>query len=46
MVVVEGLNRAEKDVTREKFITAIESIHEIERRTGIGVETDVQSGGP
>src|ERR1022692_3764337 len=28
MVVVEGLKRAGKDVTREKFITAIESIHE------------------
>jgi len=27
MVLVEGLKRAGKDVTREKFITAIESIH-------------------
>ena len=27
MVVVEGLKRAGKDVTREKFIAAIESIH-------------------
>ncbi len=27
MVVVEGLKRAGKDLTREKFITAIESIH-------------------
>jgi branched-chain amino acid transport system substrate-binding protein len=27
MVVVEGLKRAGKDVTREKFISAIESIH-------------------
>jgi branched-chain amino acid transport system substrate-binding protein len=29
MVVVEGLKRAGKDVTREKFIRAIESIHEM-----------------
>ncbi len=29
MVVVEGLKRAGKDVTREKFISAIESIHEM-----------------
>src|ERR1017187_4187087 len=29
MVVVEGLKRAGKDVTREKFIAAIESIHEM-----------------
>jgi branched-chain amino acid transport system substrate-binding protein len=29
MVLVEGLKRAGKDVTREKFITAIESIHEM-----------------
>jgi ABC-type branched-subunit amino acid transport system substrate-binding protein len=28
MVLVEGLKRAGKDVTREKFINAIESIHE------------------
>jgi ABC-type branched-subunit amino acid transport system substrate-binding protein len=28
MVVVEGLKRAGKDVTREKFISAIESIHD------------------
>ena len=27
MVIVEGLKRAGKDLTREKFITAIESIH-------------------
>jgi ABC-type branched-subunit amino acid transport system substrate-binding protein len=27
MVVVEGLKRAGKDVTREKFVEAIESIH-------------------
>ena len=36
MVVVEGWNRAEKDVTREKFITAIESIHEM--NVGLGSE--------
>jgi branched-chain amino acid transport system substrate-binding protein len=29
MVLVEGLKRAGKDVTREKFISAIESIHEM-----------------
>jgi len=29
MVLVEGLKRAGKDVTREKFITAVESIHEM-----------------
>jgi branched-chain amino acid transport system substrate-binding protein len=29
MVVVEGLKRAGRDVTREKFISAIESIHEM-----------------
>src|ERR1700733_4901977 len=29
MVLVEGLKRAGKNVTREKFITAIESIHEM-----------------
>ena len=29
MVVVEGLKRAGKDVTRERFISAIESIHEM-----------------
>lgn len=29
MVVIEGLKRAGKDVTREKFITAIESIHDL-----------------
>jgi ABC-type branched-subunit amino acid transport system substrate-binding protein len=34
MVVVEGLKRAGKDVTREKFITAIESIHEM--NAGLG----------
>jgi branched-chain amino acid transport system substrate-binding protein len=34
MVVVEGLNRAGKDVTRENFITAIESIHEMNVELG------------
>ncbi len=29
MVVVEGLKRAGKDVTRERFISAIESIHDM-----------------
>jgi branched-chain amino acid transport system substrate-binding protein len=29
MVMVEGLKRAGKDVTRERFIAAIESIHEM-----------------
>jgi branched-chain amino acid transport system substrate-binding protein len=29
MVVIEGLKRAGKDVTRERFISAIESIHEM-----------------
>lgn len=34
MVLVEGLKRAGKDVTREKFISAIESIHEM--NVGLG----------
>jgi len=34
MVVVEGLKRAGKDLTREKFISAIESIHEM--NAGLG----------
>lgn len=34
MVVVEGLKRTGKEVTREKFITAIESIHEM--NVGLG----------
>jgi branched-chain amino acid transport system substrate-binding protein len=34
MVLVEGLKRAGKDVTREKFISAIESIHEM--KVGLG----------
>jgi ABC-type branched-subunit amino acid transport system substrate-binding protein len=34
MVVVEGLKRAGKDVTRAKFIAAIESIHEM--NVGLG----------
>lgn len=43
MVVVEGLKRAGKDVTREKFITAIESIHEM--NVGLGSKL-VLSYGP
>ncbi len=34
MVLVEGLKRAGKDVTREKFISAIESIHDM--NVGLG----------
>jgi branched-chain amino acid transport system substrate-binding protein len=34
MVLVEGLKRAGKDVTREKFISSIESIHEM--NVGLG----------
>jgi branched-chain amino acid transport system substrate-binding protein len=34
MVVVEGLKRAGKDLTREKFISALESIHEM--NAGLG----------
>jgi branched-chain amino acid transport system substrate-binding protein len=34
IVVVEGLKRAGKDLTREKFITAIESIHDM--NVGLG----------
>jgi branched-chain amino acid transport system substrate-binding protein len=34
MVVVEGLKRAGKDVTREKFISSIESIHDM--NVGLG----------
>ncbi len=34
MVVVEGLKRAGKEITREKFITAIESIHDM--NVGLG----------
>ncbi len=34
MVLVEGLKRAGKDLTREKFISAIESIHEM--NAGLG----------
>jgi hypothetical protein len=34
MVLVEGLKRAGKDLTRERFISAIESIHEM--NAGLG----------
>jgi branched-chain amino acid transport system substrate-binding protein len=36
MVLVEGLKRAGKDLTREKFITAIESIHQ--KNVGMGAK--------
>ena len=42
MVVVEGLNRAGKDVTREKFIAAIDSIHEM--NVGLGSELKLTYG--
>jgi branched-chain amino acid transport system substrate-binding protein len=34
MVMVEGLKRAGKDLTRDKFLAAIESIHEM--NAGLG----------
>ncbi len=34
MVVVEGLKKAGKDLTRERFISAIESIHDMNVRAG------------
>jgi branched-chain amino acid transport system substrate-binding protein len=42
VVVVEGLNRAGKDVTREEFITAIEPIHEM--NVGLGSELKLTYG--
>jgi branched-chain amino acid transport system substrate-binding protein len=42
MAVVEGLNRAGKDVTREQFITAIDSIHEM--NVGLGSELKLTYG--
>jgi branched-chain amino acid transport system substrate-binding protein len=42
MVVVEGLKRAGKDLTREKFITAIESIHEM--NVGLGSKLKLAYG--
>ena len=42
MVLVEGLKRAGKDVTREKFITAIESIHEM--NVGMGSKLTLDYG--
>lgn len=42
MVVVEGLKRAGKDVTRERFITAIESIHEM--NVGLGSKLTLAYG--
>jgi branched-chain amino acid transport system substrate-binding protein len=40
--MVEGWNRAGKDVTREKFITAIESIHEM--NVGLGSKLKLTYG--
>jgi branched-chain amino acid transport system substrate-binding protein len=42
MVLVEGLKRAGKDPTREKFITGIESIHEM--NVGLGSKLAVKFG--
>ena len=42
MVVVEGLKRAGKDLTREKFITAIESIHDM--NVGLGSKLKLAYG--
>jgi branched-chain amino acid transport system substrate-binding protein len=42
MVLVEGLKRAGKDLTREKFITAIESIHEM--NVGMGAKLILDYG--
>ncbi len=42
MVLVEGLKRAGKDVTREKFISAIESIHEM--NFGLGPKLKLEYG--
>ena len=46
MVLVEGLKRAGKDVTREKFITAIESIHEMNVGMGSKLILDYGPNGP
>lgn len=43
MVVVEGLKRAGKDLTREKFITAIESIHDMNIGLGPRLVLDYSS---
>jgi branched-chain amino acid transport system substrate-binding protein len=42
MVLVEGLKRAGKDVTREKFITAVESIHDF--NIGLGPRITLSYG--
>lgn len=42
MVLVEGLKRAGKDLTREKFITGIESIHEM--NVGLGSKLVLKFG--
>lgn len=38
LVVVEGLKRAGKDVTREKFVNGLDSIHDLEIGLGPGME--------
>jgi branched-chain amino acid transport system substrate-binding protein len=43
MVLVEGLKRAGKDVTREKFITGIESIHDMNIGMGSKLILDYSS---
>jgi len=42
MVMVEGLKRAGKDLTREKFISAIESIHSM--NMGLGPNLELKYG--
>jgi branched-chain amino acid transport system substrate-binding protein len=42
MVLVEGLKRAGKDLTREKFISAVESIHEM--NVGMGAKLILDYG--
>ncbi len=42
MVMVEGLKRAGKDLTREKFITAVESIHSM--NIGLGPKLNLSYG--
>ena len=43
MVVVEGLKRAGADVTREKFIEGIESIHSMDIGLGPGSEVELRT---
>jgi ABC-type branched-subunit amino acid transport system substrate-binding protein len=42
MVIVEGLKRAGKDLTREKFIGAIESMHDLD--VGLGARSHLRYG--